>query len=61
MKVGDIVKIRTGKRGNPPRGEVVELQFTHDPPTARVSRKGIGIEVYPIDCLTVVEDEGYPA
>ena len=65
MKVGDKVKIRTGRRGKPPQGEVVDIIPAGDPqnpaqvlePRARVSRKGVGIEVYPIADLTVVEEK----
>lgn len=55
MNIGDKVRIRTGKRGNPPHGEVVAVY----PINAMVKRRttaGAITESYPLDALTVIPD-----
>lgn len=60
MKVGDKVRIRTGRRGNPPRGEVIELVTGGDVTryeAAWVKRRtpqGAVVEQWPLQSLTVV-------
>lgn len=59
MKPGDRVKIRTGKRGNPPIGEVVAFEeddFNEVVVVKRNTRQGVVNERYSRDALTVIPD-----
>lgn len=64
MKIGDKVKIKTGKRGRPTFGEVIELMYQPDDavaggwPMIRVATKR-GPELYkPSELEVIVETNG---
>jgi hypothetical protein len=58
MNIGDRVKIKTGKRGNPPRGviESVTAETIGGGPCAFMVRTRGKSEVYRADQLTVVPE-----
>jgi len=53
MKIGDKVRIKTGKRGRPPVGEIIGEAECNGKPGFRVTTKH-GPEIYSVEELTLV-------